>query len=119
MDDTELKTFEQNAAQAGLSPGDYFRAQCCGAKSKRPRRVGGQFDEKAFIMMQAQLGKWGSNLNQIAKAINKAMKQDQIGTLSGILRDKSGDIERLRKTVTECYLSISKILNHVPKGQHD
>jgi len=119
IDDAELKIFKDNAAAAGLSLGDYFRSQCCGVKPQRTRRVGGQLDEKMFIMMQAQLGKWGSNLNQIAKAINKAMKQDQIGTLSSILRDKSGEIETLSKTVTECYSSISKIIKHVPKGQHD
>ena len=119
MDDQELATFLQNSQEAGLSPGDYFRKQCCGTRTRRRKKIQSEIDASVFIAIMAQLGKWGSNLNQIAKAINKAMKQDQIGTVSSILAGKSEDIEALGVVVSECYQTISSTLSHVPQRQHD
>ena len=119
LDDQELSTFLKNAQEAGMSPGDYFRMKCCGTTPRRSKKIEGQVDEKIFVSMMGQLGKWGSNLNQIAKAINKAMVLKQAGTVAAILDKKSADIESLRQTVTECYLFMSQILTHVPERQHD
>ena len=99
--------------------GIIFGSNAAEQEPRRRKKIQSEIDASVFIAIMAQLGKWGSNLNQIAKAINKAMKQDQVGTVSSILAGKSEDIEALGVVVSECYQTISSTLSHVPQRQHD
>jgi hypothetical protein len=58
----------QNSKDAGLTPSDYLRSLAIGAKPARPVPT---TDRELLLKVLAEAGKQGSNLNQIARAINR------------------------------------------------
>jgi len=58
----EKETIQKNAALEGMSVSDYIR--------KKADEVNSGIDRHTLIRLMAETGKQGSNLNQIAKALN-------------------------------------------------
>lgn len=71
----EKQQLENLAARAGLSMSDFMRVRALGAK---PRIVKATPEEAAFIKGLAEMGKLGSNINQIAKALNTIVKRGEL-----------------------------------------
>ena len=67
--DAERAQLEAQAERAGLSPSAYMRHQCLGTAGPRAGRRP-PVERAALAQVLAQLGKCGSNLNQIARALN-------------------------------------------------
>jgi len=64
-------------------------------------------DRQTLLLLQAELGKEGSNLNQIAKAINiRMLKGEPININPGLLNATLGNIDNLTNQLLE-------ILKHV------
>jgi transposase len=63
----EEKSLQELAEEAGLSLSDFIRREALGSK---PRLQKADPDRAIFIKSLAELGKIGSNVNQLAKAIN-------------------------------------------------
>ena len=68
--DSELAAIEQKAKAAGLSFGAYMRACALGEAGPRAQRSP-TLDHELTARAIAELNKAGSNLNQIAHAINR------------------------------------------------
>ncbi|MBA9076558.1 plasmid mobilization protein [Rufibacter quisquiliarum] len=66
----EKKQLWETAAEAGRSPSDFIRAASLGCKPLRPKPTP---EREALIRLQAELGKVGSNVNQIAHALNTCL----------------------------------------------
>jgi hypothetical protein len=65
--DEKLRVW-QNAKDAGRTPSDFIRGLVLGTK---PERIVPTADREALLKVLAEAGKQGSNLNQIARAINR------------------------------------------------
>jgi antitoxin component of RelBE/YafQ-DinJ toxin-antitoxin module len=65
---SEKSRIWQIAKDAGLTPSDYIRGLAIGAK---PARTVPTTDRELLLKFLAELGKQGSNLNQIARAMNR------------------------------------------------
>ncbi|GAB5527500.1 MAG: hypothetical protein Roseis2KO_53720 [Roseivirga sp.] len=65
----EKQAFEKRCLESGLSQADYFRQKCLNGKPIRKRK---NLNVEALELTRclAQLGKIGSNLNQMAKETN-------------------------------------------------
>lgn len=75
---SEKSRIWQNASNAGRTPSDYLRGLAVNAK---PSRNVPTTDRGVLLKLLAELGKHGSNLNQIARAINR---RPETGELIGI-----------------------------------
>lgn len=97
MDDGEWSKFAANFEAANLSPADFFRVKCCSGKplAKRDRKDLHRFDEKKLAKILGLLGKSGSNQNQIAHALNIAMKSPEYGPHSAL-----SELRRFEKIIT-------------------
>jgi hypothetical protein len=65
----EFAQLEAAAERAGLPVGAFMRQQCLGAPGPRAARRP-PVERAALAQLLAQLGKCGSNLNQIARVLN-------------------------------------------------
>lgn len=85
-----------NAANLGLSLGDYVRSVAMGQKPLYVvRRNSGKAD--AILLLKAELGKIGSNINQVAKVANST------GTV------ESYKIDILLNALRLCHEEIAKL----------
>jgi hypothetical protein len=66
---SEYAQLEAAAEQAGLTVGAFMRRQCLGTPGPRATRRP-PVERAALAQLLAQLGKCGSNLNQIARVLN-------------------------------------------------
>lgn len=65
---SEKSQIWQNAKNAGKTPSDFLRGLAVGAK---PERTVPTQDRELLLKLLAELNKNGSNLNQIARALNR------------------------------------------------
>lgn len=65
----EYAQLEAAAERAGLTTGGFMRMQCLGTAGPRAARRP-PVERAALAQLLAQLGKCGSNLNQIARVLN-------------------------------------------------
>ncbi len=90
----EITTLKKNAKRDGVSLSEFVR-----------RRLGRQSegtDRKDYIRLLAEIGKQGSNLNQIAKAMNIWVKTGNDPKIeAGMLRHCILEINRLTKEIIE------------------
>lgn len=86
LTETEEKALLELAVECGLSISDHIRKAALGAK---PRVQKATPERAAFIKGLAELGKIGSNVNQIAKALNTELAARQKATVSGDLINAS------------------------------
>lgn len=85
-----------NADNRGMSLGDYIRSVAIGQK---PLYVVRRHNEKAqaILLLKAELGKIGSNINQIAKVANTKQTVD------------ANQIDMLLKALRLCHEEVSKL----------
>jgi hypothetical protein len=82
LTDAEEKALIGLAEDAGLSVSDFIRKAALGSK---PRVYMATPERASFIKGLAELGKIGSNVNQIAKALNTDLATRQRASVSGEL----------------------------------
>lgn len=97
----ELAQLEQRAERAGMTVGAYMRHQCLGEAGPRAVRRP-PVERKALAQLLGQLGKCGSNVNQIARALNSDRE---------ILHDVPETLAEIRKAA----LAISATLRGKPE----
>jgi hypothetical protein len=96
----EEKAIIEAAAEAeGISVGAFIRARTLGDPGKRSRRRP-PADRAELVKILAELGKIGSNINQIARRINSG---DRVAghVVEGALKMVSETLSLVRKTVTK------------------
>jgi hypothetical protein len=71
----ELQLLKQHTNDAGLSLSDFLRNQTLGSKPVRSRKMP---DRDILLALQAELGKIGSNLNQISRAMHRRVNSDSL-----------------------------------------
>ena len=83
---SEKSRIWQNAKDAGLTPSDFLRGLAINA---RPARAVPTPDREVLLKLLAELNMQGSNLNQVARALNR--------------RQDSGEVIRHRRTACQPY----------------
>ena len=78
--DAEFAAITAGAARAGLSVGAFMRRQAIGTAGPRAVR-NPPVDRAALAFVLAQLGRFASNLNQIARVANSVGEIDRWGGL--------------------------------------
>lgn len=96
------------AATAGLSPSDFVRVKTIGSKPETRKATP---EREVLIKLQAELGKVGSNANQIARALNR---RDGSDSLTGLSVELINDALQGIKLLTA---QIAKELGHGDTGQ--
>ena len=99
--DAERAQLEAAAERAGMTLSAYMRHQCLGDAGPRAVRRP-PVERAALAQLLGQLGKVGSNLNQIARALN---------TDRQVLHDINGTVAEVR----EAALAISATLRGKPR----
>lgn len=89
----DKERYKSRCQEAGLSQSDYFRLKCLEAKPLRKRRSP-NVNSQMLYQVLGQLGKVGSNINQIAKQYNSGFSQ-ATENFEGIRQD----LQALRKMV--------------------
>lgn len=74
----ERQKLEELAKEAGLTPSDFARIRTVGGKATIKKAT---LERQVLIGLQAELNKVGSNVNQIARALNR---RSESGTLTGV-----------------------------------
>lgn len=114
MDDEERAAFIAAYEAANLSAADFIRLKCCSAKPLRTRRRNHlhRVDEKKLAQALGLLGKSGSNNNQIAHALNIAMKEPDFNAPYAvqILKKYDKDIAAIQAEISECRTILREIL---------
>ncbi len=85
----EWAEMQNRANRAGMNVADLVRSQCLDMPPPRKARVA-PFDRKLACQLLGQLGKIGSNINQIAHAANLGK------TLEGMIEAAAIDIMEMR-----------------------
>jgi hypothetical protein len=93
---TEKAIAEDNARNRGLSLGDYIRLVALGQKPLHIVRRNSAKAE-AILLLKAELGKIGSNINQVAKVANTrgTVEREQIQALLDALAQCHDEIAKL------------------------
>ncbi len=90
----EITTMKQHAKRDGVSVSEFVR--------RKLNRLGEGTDRKDYIRLLAEIGKQGSNLNQIAKAMNIWVNTGNDPKIEpGMLRHSILEINRLTKELME------------------
>ena len=114
MVDDELARFQEHCEAADLKPADFIRVKCCSSKPlrKRERRDVHRFDEKKLAKILGLLGKSGSNHNQIAHALNIAMKSADFGANNALLELRRFEqiIMAIQADIIECRALVRETL---------
>jgi hypothetical protein len=82
------------AAQIGTNVGDYLRTLADGSPSPRAVRRP-PVEKEALARVLGELGKVGSNVNQLARIANTSGDMPELGTLTGI----AADVREIRATL--------------------
>jgi hypothetical protein len=96
LTEAEIKTLTDLAAGAGMTLSDFMRARAFGAK---PRINLASPERAEFIKALAGLGKIGSNVNQIAKALNSPHAGGRIGVSSDNISSTLYALQTLSKNL--------------------
>ncbi len=94
----EKEIIKQNAAREGLSISDYVR--------KRADEAHSGLDRNSLIRLLAEAGKQGSNLNQIARALNI---ENETGETTRI---DPGFVNRTLQEITRLTGELMEIIKH-------
>jgi hypothetical protein len=93
----------QMAADSGYTPSDYMRLRTMAAT--QPLRRVPTPDREVLLNFMAELGKIGSNVNQIARSLNS---RDETGQLAGIEPD---DINQAMQGLDALTTHVLKLLS--------
>ena len=91
-DDAEHAAFTAAAARAGMSVGAFLRHQAIGTPGPRAVRRP-QVDRAELARVLAALGRYGSNVNQIARAANSGEIEELSGYLAEITAMQAATLE--------------------------
>jgi len=97
-DETEYTTITESAQRAGLSVGAYLRSAATGEAGPRARRTP-PVEYQALGWILGQIGKIGSNINQMAKAYNQSQLVPGFPELLAIRREVQEMREALMKAL--------------------
>ena len=97
----ERAQLDAAAERAGLTVGAFIRQQCLGTPGPRAARRP-PVERAALAQLIGQLGKCGSNLNQIARALN--------------MGEEPGEIDAAIAAMREAALAISATLRGNPRN---
>lgn len=87
------------AARAGLTPSDYVRSRTIAAAVQGRKATP---DRTALIKLTAELNKVGSNVNQIARALNRRQETGQpVGLSMDIVNAAMQDIRYLSSLIAK------------------
>ena len=103
----------------GLSTGEYGRARLLRKPFRSDAPKTHRMSEKFLSKILAQLGKWGSNLNQIAHAMNIAKKEPTYSESYAAKRlaQYETQIAQMQSVLNECHaLIINNLLKNDTKG---
>lgn len=100
----EKRRIWQMALEAGNTPSDYMRLRTMAAT--QPLRRVPTPDREVLLNLMAELGKIGSNVNQIARALNRS---DETGQLADINTD---DIHQAMQGVEALTAHFLNLLSH-------
>lgn len=90
----EKEIIQQHATREGMTSSDYIR--------RRLQEQGHLTDRRDYIRLLAEMGKQGSNLNQIAKAMNVWVKTGNDPKVEpGVIRHCLTEITRLSRELME------------------
>lgn len=78
LTDAERAELTVRVERAGLTVGSYLRQQALGGSGPRARRRP-HVDAAALLLVQGQLGRIGSNLNQLTRAANAGAWPSTLG----------------------------------------
>jgi hypothetical protein len=94
FDDDELARVEEAASRAGLAFASYGRAQMLGAPAPRSVRRP-PIEKELLARVLGQLGKVGSNLNQVARATNSTGAEiDEVRAAIAEVREAAQEVMR-------------------------
>lgn len=100
----EKRRIWEMAANAGYTPSDFMRLSTMAAT--QPLRRVPTPDREVLLNLVAELGKIGSNVNQIARAFNRS---DDTGNMAGIEPD---DIHQAMQSVDTLTAQLLNLLSH-------
>ena len=84
--DAEMAEIEEHASRAGLTPSSYARSVLLAAPAPRARRRP-SIEAEAMGRLLGELGKVGSNLNQIAHHMNAGRAEVSPAAIAAALSD--------------------------------
>lgn len=93
----EAEQIRKLADDLGMSVSEVLREAALGTKIRRPRKPLPSIDRQMLAQLTAQLGKVGSNLNQLARHANHEQAVDNITELATTLGDCRRLMDRLTK----------------------
>ncbi|WP_080054429.1 plasmid mobilization protein [Spirosoma aerolatum] len=93
----------QMAAEAGLTPSDFMRLRTMAAT--QPLRHKPTPERELLLNVMAELGKIGSNVNQIARSLNS---RDETGQLVGI---NTSEINQAMQSLDDLTAQVLKLLS--------
>ena len=119
MTPKENEKFIEFRDKMGMATGEYVRARILRKpfRSAPPKMY--RMDEKSLVKILAQLGKWGSNLNQIAHTMNIAKKETTYSESYAVKRlaQYETQIAQMQSVLNECHtLIINNLLKNDIKG---
>jgi hypothetical protein len=101
VNDGEKSTIEQNAKNAGRTPSDFLRGLGTYGESKTERVVPTP-DREVLLRTIAELNMIGSNVNQIARQLNRKQESaDLTGFDPEMLKNNSHNIDTVVKYLIE------------------
>jgi len=119
MNDAEYQAFLKNCDIAELSGADLFRVLCCGREVTKPRRRL-SVDREALNATAAQLIKIGSNINQMAHAVNIAKLQPNVSAaVAATLDVKAAELAAASAQLAQLRALISKALSYDTGSEQD
>ncbi len=99
LSNDEKNSFEFLRNETGLSQADYIR-KCVLYKSFRINKVcRNEINTEEFKIIIGELGKIGSNINQIAKSLNEGW---QISNLNRTLSKEIAELNELKEDLVKC-----------------
>ncbi|QDK82615.1 MobC family plasmid mobilization relaxosome protein [Spirosoma sp. KCTC 42546] len=98
---TEKRRIWQMALEAGYTPSDFMRLRSMAAT--QPLRRVPTPEREVLLNLMAELGKIGSNVNQIARALNS---RDETGQLAGIEPDAINQAMHNVEALTAHFLNL-------------
>lgn len=102
LSEAELERIAADAQAAGLSLSGYARAQLLGAVTPRTRKAAPLPAVKLLAQIFAALGKIGSNMNQLARAVNQGQSVETKAlavNLAAAIEDVQAAAEDIRRTL--------------------
>lgn len=99
LSDDEKNSFEMLRNETGLSQAEYIR-KCVLHKSFRINKIfRNEINTVEFKIIIGELGKIGSNINQIAKSLNEGW---QISNLNRTLSEEMSELNELKERLVKC-----------------